>query len=59
MEVDEDQPCTSQQAAKREEKKGKPKEEKKKYFDKRFKDNLAKALKINCGEPENIDKIRW
>lgn len=30
----------------------------KKYFDKNFKNNLAKSLKMNRGEPENIGKIK-
>jgi hypothetical protein len=31
---------------------------KKKYFDRNFKQQLAKALKANAGEPENFDKIK-
>ncbi|KAG5673786.1 hypothetical protein PVAND_003806 [Polypedilum vanderplanki] len=34
------------------------KKETKKYCDRNFKQQLAKALKANCGEPENFDKIR-
>lgn len=30
----------------------------KKYCDKHFKKNITKALKINYGEPDNIDKVR-
>lgn len=30
----------------------------KKYCDKHFKKYLTKALKINYGEPDNIDKVR-
>lgn len=31
---------------------------KKTYCDKQFKNHLVKALKLNQGEPDNIDKIR-
>ena len=31
---------------------------KKKYFDKQFKKHLTKALTVNHGEPDNIEKIR-
>lgn len=34
------------------------KKETKKYCDRNFKQQLAKALKANCGEPESFDKIR-
>lgn len=31
---------------------------KKRYCNKQFKKNLVKALKLNFGEPDNIDKLR-
>lgn len=30
---------------------------KKRYCDKQFKKNISKAIKVNHGEPDNIDKI--
>lgn len=38
--------------------KGKVVKDSKRYCDKSFKKQLAKALKINHGEPDNIDKVR-
>lgn len=33
------------------------KKDKKKYCDTSFKTQLSKALKVNCGEADNIEKI--